>query len=145
MMPPTPALFKPIRWAVNKVMRAATIATMPQWMGGLRQSRWTDALVTPLMRVSFRIIHLSSRVELAALGLLSPGTVPVVAPILRGVRPINPEVITPAEARARYGYDRPSEAHLELRARQARRVLGEGQTPSDEGLLESEPVLGMMA
>lgn len=148
MMPPSPTVFKPIRWAVNRILRAATIATMPQWMrkmGGLRQSRWTDALVTPIMKISFRTIHLSARAELAALRLLSPGTVPVVAPILRGVPPINPEVVTPADARARYGYDRPAEAHLELRARQAKRVLGEGQTPSDEGLLESEPVLGMLA
>jgi hypothetical protein len=48
-----------------------------------------------------------------------------------------------AEARARYGYDRPSEAHQELRASQAERVFGQGASPSDEGLVESEPILGL--
>lgn len=147
MMPPTPSIFRPARWAVNKILRAATIATMPHWMrkmGGFRQSRLTDVLVTPLMKISFRTVHMSARAELLALRLLSPGTVPVVAPILRGVPPVSEEVLTPAEARERYGYDKPSEAHKELRARQRERVLGEGLAPSDEGLIESQPVLGAL-
>lgn len=149
MMPPSPAIFRPARWTINKVLRAATIATMPQWMrkmGGLRQPVWVDVLVTPLMKISFRLAHLSgARGELVGLKLLSPGTVPVVAPILLGIAPTNPEVVSPTEARSRYGYDRPSEAHLELRARQAQRVFGDKLEPTDEGLIESEPVLGLMA
>lgn len=39
------------------------------------------------------------------------------------------------------GYDRPADAHLELRARRGR-VFGEGARPSDEEIVESEPVLG---
>jgi hypothetical protein len=72
-------------------------------------------------------------------------TVPVAAPVLRGLTPRNPEVVSPAEARARYGYERPRDAHLDLRAKQAARVFGEGAAPSDEGLIESEPILGAMA
>ena len=79
------------------------------------------------------------------LRLISPMTLPVVEPIVRGIEPTNPEVVTPAEARARYGYDRPRDAHLELRARQAARVFGEGAEPSNEGLVESEPILGALA
>jgi len=40
------------------------------------------------------------------------------------------------------GYDGPADDHLELRARQRGRVFGEGARPSDEGIFESEPVLG---
>jgi hypothetical protein len=69
-------------------------------------------------------------------------TVSVAAPVLLGVPPDRDEVLTPAQARERYGYDRPREAHLELRARQQAKVFGEGAKPSDEGIIESEPVLG---
>jgi uncharacterized protein (DUF2236 family) len=69
---------------------------------------------------------------------------PVVAPIKLGVAPVNPEVVTPAQARIRYGLDRPADAHAELRSRQAARVFGAGTEPSDEGLVESEPILGRM-
>ncbi|MEX3771917.1 DUF2236 domain-containing protein, partial [Mycolicibacterium fortuitum] len=36
----------------------------------------------------------------------------------------------------------PSQAHFELRDRQALRVFGEGRAPSDEGIVESQPILG---
>jgi hypothetical protein len=71
--------------------------------------------------------------------------VPVVAPALLGVPPETEEVLSPAEARRRYGYERPAEAHLAWRAQQAERVFGAGEEPSDEGLRESEAVLGRLA
>ncbi|WP_320670606.1 oxygenase MpaB family protein [Patulibacter defluvii] len=148
MLPPLPRVLAPARWVVNRVLRAATIATMPRWMrklGGLRQPRAVDVLVRPLMRVSFAVAHLSRRLELVLLGYLSPATVPVVAPILLGIPPQRPETLTPAEARERYGYDRPAEAHLAWRAKQRERVLEQGQAPSDAGLVESEAILGSMA
>lgn len=148
MLPPSPAIFTPVRWTVNKMMRKATIATMPRWMrslGGLRQSRVTDLLVTPIMKTAFWAASRSTRLQLIGIRQLSPGTLPVVAPILLGIPPIKSEVLTPAEARARYGYDRPVDAHRELRTRQFSRVFGDHQAPSDEGLIESEPVLGRMA
>ena len=91
------------------------------------------------------MIESNTRLKLAMLRLISPMTLPVVEPIVRGIAPTNHEVVTPAEARARYGYDRPRDAHLELRARQAARVFGEGVEPSNEGLIESEPILGALA
>ena len=130
------------------MLRAGTIATMPRWMrriGGLHQSRLIDALVTPVLKISFWLVERNVSAKLAMLRLLSPMTVPVAAPVLLGLPPRNPEVVTPAEARARYGYDRPRDAHLELRAKQAARVFGEGAAPSDEGLVESEPILGALA
>jgi hypothetical protein len=148
MMPPMPRAARPAAWLVSRVLRAGTIATMPQWMremSGLRQSRLIDALVRPILWTSFHTIRLSPRAELMALKILSPMTHPVVAPVKLGVAPVNPEVVTPAEARIRYGLARPAEAHQELRARQAARVFGDGIEPSDEGLIESEPILGRMS
>jgi uncharacterized protein (DUF2236 family) len=148
MLPPMPTALRPLTWIVTRTLRVATIATMPLWMremSGLPQRRVTDALVTPVMRVAFWFAHLSRRSELASLRVLSPATVPVVAPILLGIPPRRPETLTPAEARARYGYARPIEAHLEWRAKQRARVFDDGALPSDAGLVESEPILGSLA
>ncbi|MEA2301178.1 MAG: hypothetical protein QOE44_1713 [Solirubrobacteraceae bacterium] len=147
MFPPVPLLLKPTMMVVNKTMRVATIATMPGWMrrmAGVRQSRLVDALVAPVMKVTFRVVHRSRRLELAILHQMSPSTVPIVAPIFLGIPPRTAETLTPAEARERYGYAPPAEAHREWRERQRARVLA-GQTPSDAGLVESEALLGAMS
>jgi uncharacterized protein (DUF2236 family) len=148
MLPPMPKVVRPATRVVSWVLRAGTIATMPHWMremSGLPQSRVVDVLVRPILWTSFHAIRLSPRAELALLKILSPMTHPVVAPIKLAVPPVNPEVVTPAEARHRYGLARPAEAHQELRERQAARVFGDGIEPSDEGLIESEPILGRMS
>lgn len=145
MLPQMPKAFAPANWVVGRTLRAATIATMPRWMremGGIKQSRLTDLAVVPVMKVAFFLANLNKRVKLELLGFLSPMTHPVVAPIFYDVAPTNPVVRTPAEARALYGYDKPAEAHLELRARQADRVFAQGAAPSEEGIIESEPILG---
>ena len=148
MFPPMPAVLRPAAWVVSRVLRAGTLATMPRWMrslGGLRQSRLVDALITPLLRTSFFIVNRSPRLQLMILGWISPMTVPVVKPYLLGIPPEYPEIVTPAEARDRYGYDKPAESHLALRAKQADKVFGEGGAPSDEGIIESQAVLGSIA
>lgn len=145
MLPQMPRLFAPANWIVSRTLRAATIATMPRWMremGGLKQSRVVDLAVVPVMRIAFALANLNKRVKLALLAFLSPMTAPVVAPIFYDVEPTHPVVRTPAEARALYGYDKPAEAHLALRERQAERVFAEGVAPSEEGIVESEPILG---
>ncbi|WP_158880275.1 oxygenase MpaB family protein [Amycolatopsis anabasis] len=144
MLPPLPAVLRPAAKLIAFALRKATLATMPRWMremSGLRQSRVLDALVRPLARITFAAAHLSRRAELLMLGFLSPSTVSVVAPVLLGVPPKRPETRTPAQARERYGYAEPAKAHLELRARQAERALS-GHRPSDQGIRESEPILG---
>jgi hypothetical protein len=108
----------------------------------VRQSRALDVAIRPVMRVVFALVNANRRVKLEALTFLSPMTRDVVAPILYDVPPRLPVVRTPAEARELYGYDRPAEAHLALRARQQEKVFGEGGRPSDEGIRASEPVLG---
>ena len=147
MFPPVPFFLKPMMWVINKTMRIATIATMPRWMremAGVRQSRLMDTLVRPVMKITFGLVHLSSRAELAILHQMSPSTVPVVKPIFLGVPPQRLETLTPSEARARYGYDKPTEAHLEYRERQRARAL-RGEAPSVAAIAESEPVLGAVA
>jgi uncharacterized protein (DUF2236 family) len=147
MFPPTPAALKPTMWTIDKTMRIATIATMPRWMrelAGIRQSRRLDALIRPVMMVSYRFVHLSRRLELAILGLMSPSTHRVMAPIFRGTPPRHAETLTPGEARERYGYARPAEAHREWRERQRARVQ-RGSAPSDAGLVESQELLGALS
>jgi uncharacterized protein (DUF2236 family) len=145
MLPPTPRALAPVSWAVSTVLRIGTIATMPRWMrelSGISQSRALDVLVRPVLRVAFALANANRRVKLALLTFLSPMTRSVVAPVVFGVPPEHPVVRTPAEARALHGFDRPADAHHDLRQRQQARVFGEGARPSDEGILESEPILG---
>ncbi|KRB76469.1 hypothetical protein ASE01_16055 [Nocardioides sp. Root190] len=143
-----PLVLRPVRWVVGTFFRAGVIATLPRWMremGDVQQPRALDLLARPVLRATFAVMSLSKRLQLRVLGLLSPSTVPVVAPAFFGIAPTNPELLTPAEARARYGYDRPAEAHLAWRAKQHEKVFGRGEAPSDAGLLESESVLGKLA
>lgn len=148
MLPPMHKALRPGAWVVARTLRTATIATMPQWMrrmAGLRQPKLVDVLVAPVMRTAFWLTQLSPKVEMLLIKQLSPSTAPIVAPILLGVAPEHPVTLTPAEARERYGYEKPAEAHAAWRAKQRARVFEEGQAPSDAGLVESEPILGAMA
>ena len=143
-----PWVLRPGQWVVGRFFRAGVIATLPRWMremGDLQQSRAVDVAVLPVLKVTFALLASSKRLQLRILGLLSPSTVPVVAPVFLGVPPTNREVLTPEQARERYGYDRPAEAHLAWRAKQHERVFGKGEAPSDAGLIESENVLGKLA
>ncbi|WP_206314174.1 oxygenase MpaB family protein [Streptomyces coryli] len=151
----TELVLPPMKWweklpayVSARTLRIATLATMPRWMrkmAGLPHSRLLDVLVVPVMRLSFAVVHRSPHLELELISRLSPSTVPVIAPMKLGVPPLNEEVLTPAEARARHGYPRPADAHHDLRARQAARVFDKGEAASEEGLLESQEVLGRLA
>lgn len=143
-----PWVLRPGQWVVGRFFRAGVIATLPRWMremGDLRQPRVVDLAVLPVLKVTFALLTFSKRLQLRILALLSPSTVPVVAPVFLGVAPTNREVLTPEQARERYGYDKPAEAHLAWRAKQHERVFGKGEAPSDAGLIESESVLGKLA
>lgn len=145
VLPPASRWARPADLVAAKAQRIATIATLPRWMrelAGIRQSALLDLLIVPVMKVGFAVVHLSPRLELRLLARLSPSTVPVVAPVKLGIPPRREEVLTPAEARARHGFDRPAAAHLDLRARQAARVLDDGGTPSEQALIESQEILG---
>jgi len=68
----------------------------------------------------------------------------VAAPALLAIPPQSPVTMTPREAQEAYGLAVPSEAHHDLRAKQRRRVLEDGAAPSDEGLVESQALIGSM-
>lgn len=137
-----------LRPLLNWSLRKGTIASMPRYqrqLGGIRQSWLTDVLIRPYLRLMFAVVHHAGPLRRYVLRQLAPGLLPVVEPHWRGIPPVDPRVLTPGEARERDGFAKPSEAHLELRDRQARRVFGEHAAPSDEGLLESEAELGRLA
>ena len=148
LLNPFPTWLAPLSFIVNTILRAGVVATLPRWMrdmAGIRQPRLVDALVRPLLWITFRASRLSLTAQVQFLRAVSPGSVPIVEPVLRKVPPVDPVVLTPAEARERYGYHRPAEAHLEWRAKQYDRVFGAGEEPSNEGLIESQPILGRLS
>lgn len=131
----------------NALICRATIATLPRHMrrlADIRQSRMTDVAVTAIMRVIMAVVHRSLPMQRWILGTLAPKTLPIVEPFWQGIPPLNPVVLTPAQARERYGYVKPAQAHLELRARQRARVFDDHRAPSDEGLIESQSMLGTL-
>jgi uncharacterized protein (DUF2236 family) len=138
MLPPLPRVLRPATWAISRSLRAATIATMPHWMrrmGGLHQNRLVDALVTPVMRLSFRAVARYPPAMLATLRLLSPGTVPIAAPVLLGIPAREPVTVTPAQARERAGLLPPAESYARFRERvdalRGARHSPEGERPAD--------------
>lgn len=117
------AVPRPLRAVVTAVVRRGVVATMPRWMremGGMPQSRATDLAAIALIAPIARVAALSPRLQLAALRLISPRTVPVVAPMLLGVPPREPVVREPAEARAALGHVAPREQYAALLAARAR-------------------------
>ncbi|HSX66897.1 oxygenase MpaB family protein [Nocardioides sp.] len=142
---PRKGLLRAVRPLANRTLRHATIATMPRYMrdlAGVRQGRVTDLVVTLWLRTLMAVAARSHGIQRYILGTLSPRTLPVIEPHWRGIAPLAPVVLTPEEARHQWGYPRPRDAHLELRARQAQRVFGDGLAPSDDGLIESQALLG---
>lgn len=148
LLTPFPRRLAALTWIFNKVLRAGVIATMPRWMrtmGGIKQSRLVDAAVRPILRLTFAAVHAAPpAVVLNSIEMLSPATVPVVAPVFLGIPARDETVVSPAEGRARYGYDKPADSHLQWRAKQHQKVFGEGVEPSDQGLIESQAVLGAL-
>ncbi len=137
-------LLRPI---ANFLIRKSTIASLPHHMrelANVRQSRFTDLWVTLVMRLAMAVAFRSLVLQRWVLGMVAPKTLAIIEPHWQGIEPLSPETLTPAEARERYGYVKPAEAHLDLRARQAQRVFGEGKAPSDEGLIESQAALGRL-
>ena len=122
VLPPQPALLRPASWVVSRFLRAATIATMPRWqrrLADLHQSRVVDAAIVPVMRIAFRVGAVSSRLQVLLLKQISPGTVPIAQPVLRGIKPLREETLTPAEAFARHDVPAPLELYAQqLDARQ---------------------------
>jgi uncharacterized protein (DUF2236 family) len=77
LLPPMPPLRRSIAWAASRILRAATIATMPRWMrplGGLHQGRVTDAAVRLVIRPAFWLIDRDAADSVAMLGPVAPAS-----------------------------------------------------------------------
>ncbi len=149
MMPEAPRPLKLVQWVAAQVLRRGTIATMPRWMrqlGGIRQSRLTDALVRPALRIAFKLGDSDPHVGLLLLGQLSPSTVAVAAPILLGIPPRNQRTFTPGEARERDGILTPSAEYARFRELVERRRAQGARTEAELGvgpeLEEAQLLLG---
>lgn len=148
VLPDAPLPARPVVEIINWFLRAGAIATMPRWMrklSGFDQPRVVDLAVRPVLRVGYGLVDRIPQLKLAVARLISPSVLEVAAPYVLGVPPLSDEVLTPAQARERYGYARPADAHHDLRDKQRRRVFDAGQAPSDEGLIESQAYLGSLA
>lgn len=136
------------RHAFGKLIRASTIATMPEHMrrlAGLKQSKTTDKTTIATMRAAMKMLNASLSAQRKLFSHIAPTTLPILEAHWQQIIPDSPVVRTPAEAREMYGYVRPAEAHLEWRAKQEARVFGEGKLPSDAGIMESQAALGTIA
>jgi uncharacterized protein (DUF2236 family) len=115
--PPVPLVLKPGLWLFARVFRIAVIATLPGYqrdLANLNQPRILDTLIRPVMRTMLRLAEASPRIKVAMLGILSPSTVPIAAPMLLGVKPLSDEILTPAESFRRHGVPTPAELYAQL-------------------------------
>jgi len=132
---------------LTELLRKAVIATYPRYMrdlAGLHQSAAVDAAVIPPVKAVHVLLEKNVSLRLAAMEWLAPQAVPVAAPAILGVPPLSDRVWGVREAQAHFGFDLPSEAHPDVRAKQRRRVFEEGEQPSDDGLVESQQYIGSM-
>lgn len=134
--------------ALARLIRASTIASMPQYMrdlANIRQSKAKDATTITAMRAAIRMLAASKSAQRHLYTHIMPTTMPIMEAHWGNDEPENPVVRTPAEARDLHGFVRPAEAHLDLRAKQEKRVFGEGKAPDQGGIVESESMLGAVA
>jgi uncharacterized protein (DUF2236 family) len=92
-------------WLGSRLMAASSIATIPRWMrklGGFDQPAWLDAAIVPLTRAAVRA-GAQPAVSRATLRALAPSALPVMEQVLRKEQPARNEVLTPEQARQRYG------------------------------------------
>ncbi|WP_243640439.1 oxygenase MpaB family protein [Nocardioides jejuensis] len=145
MLPPMSPLLRPATVVTTRILRRGTLATMPPWMremSGLPVNPLLDAAVRPVLRAAFWAVSLNTAVQLMLLRIISPMTLPLAGPVLQGLPAQNQRTLTPRQAQAEYGFEAPSVAHADFRATQVRRVFSEGTAPQEDGILESQPILG---
>lgn len=145
--PDLPAWQKAAFLPMTTLFRKAIISTYPKYMrdlAGLHQSAAVDAAVKAPTKAFHLLLERNLTLRLALMRLLAPQAVDVAIPVILGIPPVSDKVWTVREAQAAFGYDVPSEAHPDMRAKQRERVFEKGLEPSDEGLLESESFIGAM-
>ncbi|MGB1580037.1 MAG: oxygenase MpaB family protein [Nevskiales bacterium] len=92
-------------WAGSHLMSRATIATIPKWMrelGGFDQPAWIDRGIVPLTRSAVRVGQ-QPTIGRQVLRAMAPSALPVMEQVIRKEQPLRDEVLTPAQARKRFG------------------------------------------
>lgn len=92
-------------WAGSHLMSAAVISTIPRWMrelGSFDQSKATDAMIQPLTKAAVQAMQQPMLARLA-IQTMAPSALPVFDDVINMKRPLRDEVLTPTEARRRYG------------------------------------------
>lgn len=115
--PELPRVARPLVGVVGWFFRAAVLSTMPHYqrkLANLRQPRWVDVAIRPVMRTTFRLVDRSVRAKLALLAILSPSTVTVAGQVLASVPARTPEVLTPEETYRRHDAPTPKELYAQL-------------------------------
>lgn len=132
---------------VMRLFKMAIISTYPKYMrqmAGLQQGSLTDAAVVLPTKAVHWALNRSLNFRLWFMNMLAPQAVKVAAPMVLGIPPIDPVIMTPREAQVKYGFALPELAHQDVRVKQRQRVFEDGNRPSDEGLVESQRHIGSL-
>ncbi|WP_265443779.1 oxygenase MpaB family protein [Flexivirga meconopsidis] len=132
---------------VIRILSKAVVSTYPKHMralGDVHQSALMDAAVLAPTKLIHLVLAKSLNARMLLMGMLAPDAMETGAPAVLGLPAKNPITMTPREAQAKYGYDIPAQAHLAMRAKQQERVFKQHEKPSDDGLRESEELIGQM-
>ncbi len=92
-------------WAGSHLMSAATISTIPRWMrelGDFDQPAAVDTSVTPLMKAAIRVAQ-HPQIARTVFRAMAPSALPVLEQVLSMEQPLEQRILTPTEARQRYG------------------------------------------
>jgi len=147
-LPPDMPTWRKAAYApVMTLLSKAIISTYPQYMrqmAGIKQGPLTDTAVVLPTKTLHALFDRNMQVRLWFMNMLAPQAVPVAAPAILRIPPVDPVTMTPREAQAKYDFDLPNDAHQDLRAKQYARVFEQGEKPSDEGLVESQQHIGAM-
>ena len=128
-VPDAPRVAQPLVRLFGLFFRAAVLSTMPRYqrrLANLRQPRWVDVAIRPVMRATFALVDRSVKAKLVLLGTLSPNTVPVAGQVIAGLPARTDEVLRPEETYRRHEAPTPRELYAELGHDQSRVVF----TPS---------------
>lgn len=137
------AVLAPFMWLMSK----GVVSTYPKYMrqmAGIDQGPVLDAAVRIPNKLLHSFFNHSWNARLTLFSLLAPQAVPIAAPAMLGIPPLSDKVWSVREAQEHFGFDIPSEAHQDVRAKQRDRVFVKGEKPSDEGLVESQQHIGEM-
>jgi len=129
----------------TQTIRKAVIASYPQYMrdlAGLHQSAATDAAAIASMKAFHKLLESNMALRLAFIGPLAPQAVAVAGPAMLGMPPKSDRIWGVREAQEHFGFDIPSEAHPDVRAKQRDRVFNKGLKPLEDGMEESQKYIG---